>query len=74
MTSHPGWLLLILGLVIAAIGSAWIFAPTIPWLGRLPGDIVIQRGNTRVSFPITTCILTSIVLRGLLWLIRRFFH
>ena len=72
MTGHPGWLLVILGLVIAAIGLVWIFAPLIPWLGRFPGDFVVERGNTRVYFPIATCVLVSIVLTGLLWLIRRF--
>ncbi len=42
-----GWILLTLGLVIAGIGLVWILAPSIPWLGRLPGDIRIERENFR---------------------------
>ena len=72
MINHPGWLLVILGVVLAAIGLVWVFAPSIPWLGRLPGDVVIERGNSRVSFPIATCILVSLVMTGVLWLIRYF--
>lgn len=71
MTGHPGWLLVILGLVIAAIGLAWVFAPHIPWLGRLPGDVAIERGNTRIYFPIVTCIVLSVLLTVVLWVIQR---
>lgn len=39
MDYHPGWLLVIVGLVIAAIGLVWLLAPSVPWFGRLPGDI-----------------------------------
>jgi uncharacterized protein HemY len=71
MTGHPGWLLVILGLAIAAIGLAWIFAPHISWLGRLPGDVVIERGNTRIYFPIVTCLVLSVLLTAVLWVIQR---
>jgi hypothetical protein len=54
--------LVIAGLVIAGIGVAWLLAPS--WLGRLPGDIVIERTNSRFYFPITTCIITSLLLSG----------
>ena len=49
--NHPGWLLIILGLVIATIGLVWLLAPSVPWFGRLPGDIVIERGQSRFYFP-----------------------
>jgi len=58
------------GLVIAAIGAIWAFAPAVPWLGRLPGDIAIQRGNFRFYFPIATCVVVSVVLTLILWLVR----
>jgi hypothetical protein len=47
MSDHAGfgWMWLILGLVIAAVGLVWILAPSIPWLGRLPSDIRIEREN-----------------------------
>jgi hypothetical protein len=49
MSDHAGfgWVLLVLGLVIAGVGWVWILAPSIPWLGRLPGDIRIERDNFR---------------------------
>lgn len=69
---HPAWLLIVLGLVVAAIGLVWLITPGIPWLGRLPGDIVIERDNFRFYFPLTTCILLSLLLSGILWAIRHF--
>jgi len=57
-------------LVIAGIGLIWVLAPSLPTLGRLPGDIVIERGNSRFYFPIATCILISVVLSLVTWLIR----
>lgn len=60
--------LVIIGLLIAAIGLAW---PWLNGLGRLPGDIVVHRGNTSFYFPIVTCLLISVVLSLLLWIFRR---
>jgi hypothetical protein len=68
--SHPGLALVIVGVLIAVIGLIWVFGPTVPWLGRLPGDIVIERENFRFYFPITTCVLLSLALSGVLWLFR----
>ena len=74
MTDHAGfgWVLLVLGLVIAGVGLVWILAPSIPWLGRLPGDIRIERENFRFYFPLVTCLLLSVLLSLVLWLVRRF--
>jgi hypothetical protein len=63
-------MLIVLGLLIAAVGLVWLMAPSIPWLGRLPGDIAIERGNVRVYFPLATCLLLSLVLTLVLSLIR----
>ena len=65
-----GWMLVIIGLAIAGMGLIWVLAPHLPPLGRLPGDIVIERANGRFYFPIVTCILISIVLSLVTWLIR----
>jgi Protein of unknown function (DUF2905) len=65
-----GWMLVTAGLVIAGIGLIWVLAPQLPKLGRLPGDIVIERGSSRFYFPIVTCILISVVLSLVAWLIR----
>jgi hypothetical protein len=65
-----GLMLVIGGLVIAAIGLIWVLAPNLPRLGRLPGDIVIERENSRFYFPIVTCIVISVVLSLVMWLVR----
>jgi hypothetical protein len=59
-----------LGLVILLAGIAWPVLSRIG-IGRLPGDIFIQRGNTSFYFPIVTCIVLSIVLSVLMWLFNR---
>jgi len=66
-----GKFLVIIGVVIALIGLLFWggFAPR--WLGRLPGDIRIERGNTAFYFPIVTCIILSILLSLLLSIFRR---
>jgi hypothetical protein len=74
MPNHVGfgWLLLITGLVLAGIGLIWIVLPSVGWLGRLPGDIRIERGNVRFYFPVVTCLLLSLALTALLWIIQLF--
>lgn len=64
MSDHAafGWMLLVLGLVIAGIGLVWILAPSIPWLGRWLGDIRIEWENFRFYFPLVTFLLLSLVL------------
>jgi len=62
--------LIILGIVILALGLLWPFLQKIG-LGRLPGDIVIERENFRLYIPITTAILASLLLSLILWLINR---
>nr|WP_119062194.1 DUF2905 domain-containing protein [Dichotomicrobium thermohalophilum] len=62
--------LIILGIVLIVVGVLW------PWLsklglGRLPGDIVIERDNFTFYLPITTSILVSVVLSVILWLLGR---
>ena len=57
-----GKLLIILGALIVVLGLALTFGPRIPFLGRLPGDIAIDRGNVHFYFPIVTCLLLSVVL------------
>lgn len=63
-----GRLLVVLGLIIAGIGVLLMLG--LP-LGRLPGDIVIQRGRGTFYFPIVTCIVVSVVLTIVLSLFRR---
>ena len=66
-----GKLLFIFGLVLAIVGAILWKTGGLGGLGRLPGDIFIQKGNSTFSFPIVTCILISVVLTLLGWLFRR---
>ncbi len=70
--NHPAWGLVAIGLAIAAIGLVWLAMPATAWLGKLPGDIAIERGNFRFFFPLSTCLLLSALLAGVLWLVRFF--
>jgi len=63
--------LIILGIIIAAIGIIITFAGKIPWLGRLPGDLYFKRENFTFYFPLTTCILLSIILSLIFWLLKK---
>jgi hypothetical protein len=70
--SWIGWALVAVGLLLAAVGAAVLLAPHVPWLGRLPGDIAVERGNVRFYFPIVTCIVVSVLLSVILWAVRLF--
>lgn len=74
---QAGKVLVILGLTLVLVGAIlWLWPRlglgTIP-LGRLPGDIYIDKGNTKFYFPITSGILLSLFLSGLSFLFRKFF-
>ena len=69
--SALGRTLIIAGLVLVAAGVIVSLAPRIPWLGRLPGDIFIKKENFAFAFPLTTCILISLLISLILWLFRR---
>jgi hypothetical protein len=65
-----GRLLIILGIVLVVLGALW------PWiaklgLGRLPGDIVIERENYRLYIPIVTSLVISVVLSVIIWILNR---
>jgi hypothetical protein len=66
-----GKFLIVIGLVTAAIGGALLLVGRVPWLGRLPGDVVVERGPVTIYFPIMTSIIVSVVLSLLLALFRR---
>ncbi|MCG6927847.1 MAG: DUF2905 domain-containing protein [Acidobacteria bacterium] len=66
-----GRVLIVVGLVLAALGVLLSLGGKIPGLGRLPGDIVVERGGFRLYIPIATSILLSLIVTGVLWLLRR---
>lgn len=63
--------LIVLGLILAAVGVLLTYGGKIPLLGKLPGDIRIERENFSFFFPLGTCLLVSIVISFLFWLFRR---
>ena len=63
-------ILIIIGLTLAAVGLLWPYLAKLG-LGHLPGDIHIQGEHGSFYFPITTCILVSVMLSLVIWLINR---
>ncbi|MBL7157345.1 MAG: DUF2905 domain-containing protein [Candidatus Omnitrophica bacterium] len=77
--NYLGRTLIIMGVLLVVAGVFFTLAPLdskhltglggkIPWLGRLPGDIIIQKKNFSFYFPVTTCILISIILSAIFFL------
>ncbi len=66
-----GRFLIILGLVISVIGALLLLAGRLPWVGRLPGDIIIQKKNFTFYFPLATSILISLILTFIFWVLGR---
>ena len=63
--------LIVIGAVLLLVGLVLTFGPRVPFLGRLPGDVVWRKGSTTVYFPIVTCIVVSILLTLVFSLFRR---
>jgi len=66
-----GRLLVILGAITVVAGLVLLYAPRVPWLGRLPGDVVLRRGHLTVYAPFATALVVSVVLTILLNLFFR---
>jgi hypothetical protein len=67
-----GKLLVVVGAVIACVGVLMWTGVGRVWLGRLPGDINYSRDNFSFHFPLVTCLLFSIILTVVMWLLRKF--
>jgi len=73
MNQDTGKYIIIVGASIIVIGLLiYFFHDKLNWIGRLPGDIRIEKENFRFYFPITTMILLSILVSAILWIIRKF--
>ena len=68
---HIGRIFVLLGIILAVIGGLILLAGRVSWIGRLPGDILIQKKNFSFYFPLATSILVSIVLTLLFWLMGK---
>jgi hypothetical protein len=68
-----GKALIVVGVLVAVLGVLLVLGDKLPWLrlGRLPGDIAVERGNLRFYFPIVTSIVLSAVVSLVLWLLSR---
>ncbi len=69
-----GKILILTGIILVIAGIIVYFAgDKLSWIGRLPGDIRIEKENTRIYFPITTMIILSVLLSLIMWIIRKLF-
>lgn len=74
MNPQVGKLLMGVGALLLLIGViVYLFNDKLNWLGRLPGDVRVEQENFRFYMPIATCVVLTIVINLVLWLIRRFF-
>jgi uncharacterized protein HemY len=64
-------MLILAGVVLVVVGLLFLLAGKVPWLGHLPGDINYRGKNTNFSFPLTTCIIVSIILTVILNIVFR---
>ena len=69
--SDLGRMLIVMGLVVAAVGVVVLLVGRVPGLGRLPGDIHVERGNWTFYFPLGTSIVLSLLLTLVFWIIGR---
>jgi uncharacterized protein HemY len=69
--SDLGKMLIFFGLLLVVLGLVFSLVGKLPWIGNLPGDIIIQRERFALYFPITTCILISVILSLVLYFFRR---
>lgn len=74
MNSGTGKVIIIVGVVIVLAGLVvYFFHDKLNWIGRLPGDVRIEKENFRFYFPITTMIVLSLLITLIAQIIRRFF-
>jgi hypothetical protein len=66
-----GKILISIGLLLAILGVIFIFGNKLPFVGRLPGDIVVERKNYSFYFPVATCIIISVIMSSILWLFSK---
>ncbi|WP_211745588.1 DUF2905 domain-containing protein [Paenibacillus sp. Marseille-Q4541] len=65
-------LLIVAGIVLITVGVIWMFAGRFISIGRLPGDIYVDKGNFKFYFPVVTCIIISVILTVISWIVRHF--
>ncbi len=71
MAGDIGKIIIFIGLLLVVIGLVCMVGNKLPFIGKLPGDIAIVRKNYSFYFPVTTCIIISIILSFILWLFNK---
>ena len=72
LMQEVGRFVVIIGVLLVVAGVIlWRFPSLLSWMGKLPGDISVQKGNFSFYFPVVTCIVVSLVVTLLSWLFRR---
>ncbi len=71
MAGDIGKIIIFIGLLLVVIGFVWMVGSKLPFIGKLPGDIAIERKNYSFYFPVTTCIIISIILSFILWFFNK---
>ncbi len=72
MSQQAGKYILLAGIILVVLGIlVYFFSDKLQWLGKLPGDIRIEKENTRIYFPWVTMLLLSLLLNGIIYLIRK---
>jgi hypothetical protein len=66
-----GKMLIVMGIFLILLGILITLGPKIPWIGKLPGDIIIKKDQFSFYFPLTTCIIISLILSLLFYLLRK---
>lgn len=66
-----GKALIVIGIVIVIVGIIVTFGPKIPYIGRLPGDILIKRENFTLYFPLATSVIVSVILSVIFYFFTR---
>jgi len=71
MTGDIGKIIIFIGLLLVLIGFIFMLGSKLPFIGKLPGDLAIERKNYSFYFPVTTCIIISVILSFILWFFNR---
>lgn len=71
MAGDSAKIIIFIGLLLVAMGLVCMVGNKLPFIGKLPGDIAIERKNYSFYFPVTTCIVISIVLSFIFWLFNK---
>ena len=66
-----GKALIYLGILAVVVGVIFLLGGKVPWLGHLPGDLTIEREGYTFYFPLTTCVLISVIISLVLYFFRR---